>query len=418
MSLNGTAPMAVPGLAVILPPGMSAHLTVGGIVVSTWSSVAAYGVVIATGVIYLLNFSDDRRLFRWLVAGCLLLATVDTVASLVWSYEWLVTLWGSIPGTVRIPYAFYVNMLCCSLATTVTQTFYCWRILLISDRNWALVFAIFACTISQQIVVIWALCKWGVNRAMMADIGIVLPGGYGWLISGILGDLIISGSLIYYLRRRMREEHSSVPALSKFHAWVSHIVQLNLFGLLSQTLMLIMFKLDVGTYFFLNDVILCKVYVFSLFVTLNARGSHTLFAIQGRTRSIPSKPFDVAPSSNNGLMIPLNTIPTTDQRAATSEFILSYPNIATDFSLAFTSRGSPLGTFKSSIVEPGTQVEERDRYIDSRAPGRKGPHMEIHISHEVERARSRGLDTDDDSDSSGTLDSPEKFKSKDLTHSI
>ena len=44
-----SAPTAVPGLGVILPPSVNIDTTMGGVLISTWSSVFAFGIVCAAG---------------------------------------------------------------------------------------------------------------------------------------------------------------------------------------------------------------------------------------------------------------------------------------------------------------------------------------------------------------------------------
>lgn len=52
---------------------------------------------------YYVQFPRDRIGFK-LAAGCaIFLSITDTVANMVWAYEWTVTLWGSIPAAGIIP---------------------------------------------------------------------------------------------------------------------------------------------------------------------------------------------------------------------------------------------------------------------------------------------------------------------------
>lgn len=130
----------------------------------------------------------------------------------------------------------------------------------------------------MAVVVVWALSVWGSHHALFSEIGLVLPGAYGWLIAGIIGDTIISGAMFYFLRIKTRATPTQFkPCASQlkrkeglltqrrtFNQIISHTVQANVFSLISQTLTFVLFKLDVGMYFLLNDVVICKVYAFSL----------------------------------------------------------------------------------------------------------------------------------------------------------
>ena len=46
---------------------------------------------------------------------------------------------------------------------------------------------------------------------------------------------------------------------STFNAIISRAVQANILSLVSQIMTFVLFKINAGMYFFLNDVILCKV---------------------------------------------------------------------------------------------------------------------------------------------------------------
>ena len=48
-------------------------------------------------------------------------------------------------------------------------------------------------------------------------------------------------------------------AYSTFNAIISRAVQANILSLVSQIMTFVLFKINAGMYFFLNDVILCKV---------------------------------------------------------------------------------------------------------------------------------------------------------------
>jgi len=265
---------AMPGMAVLLPPGLSIDNTIGAVVISIWCSVFAFAIVCAAAYVYYVSFPVDRLHFKILVGFVLALSTLDTVSSMQWSYKWIVHLWGSIPGTTTVPHAFYINIVCCATSTLVVQFFYAWRIYLIGNRNPIIPILICACGIAQMCFVIWVEATWGSN-IQMANLGIVLPIGYGWAISGIIGDCIISATLFYYLRVQTVGGMASTQTRMTFNSIISRAVQANIFSLVSQIMTFVLFKVNTGFFFFLNDVVLCKIYCFSLLTSLNARRSAT-----------------------------------------------------------------------------------------------------------------------------------------------
>ncbi|KAH7096894.1 hypothetical protein BKA62DRAFT_774775 [Auriculariales sp. MPI-PUGE-AT-0066] len=280
-----TPVMAVPGLAVLMPPGVpSIHLTMGAVVVASWSSVFTFAIVCAAVYVYYISFPKDRLGFKIMVAGIWVLCALDTIMCMIWSYDWTVRLWGTIPGSGYLPHEFYVNIVCCGLSTLVVQFFYAWRIWTISQKQWYIPALIIVCAITQLCFVIWVEAKWGAN-ILFAKLGIVLPTGYGWAASGIIGDFIITGSLFYYLRVRNKDSAAS-ETTKLYHVQRNHLARVP-----GQHLQLDLpdhdlcpFKIDAGMYFFLNDVILTKIYAFSLLTSLNARrSSNALFNTTGLT---------------------------------------------------------------------------------------------------------------------------------------
>ena len=73
------------------------------------------------GYVYFLAFPKDPWTFKALVSGCLVMALIDTIANLAWSYDWIVKkceyrrsfqasfrphrclTGGMIPGTTTMP---------------------------------------------------------------------------------------------------------------------------------------------------------------------------------------------------------------------------------------------------------------------------------------------------------------------------
>lgn len=52
---------------------------------------------------YYVRFTEDRLIIKTIVGASTFISVVDTVATMVWSYEWIVKLWGSVPGSGNVP---------------------------------------------------------------------------------------------------------------------------------------------------------------------------------------------------------------------------------------------------------------------------------------------------------------------------
>jgi len=160
----------------------------------------------------------------------------------------------------------YINSACAATSTMLVQLFYAWRVWLLSSRNWFVVALIVACTIAQQVAVIWTLVKWGTAHAPASSVNIADAASYTRFVGSFIADVTITASLLYYLRKRM-----GPPSQLRVDTVISRIVQTNAIPLIGQTIALVLFRLDLGLYFFIADLVLCKVYVFSLVMSLIAR---------------------------------------------------------------------------------------------------------------------------------------------------
>ncbi|KAH7101235.1 hypothetical protein BKA62DRAFT_619017 [Auriculariales sp. MPI-PUGE-AT-0066] len=264
--------MAVPGLPVLLPSDVNVSLTVGAIVVATWSSVFMFGMVVAAGYIYYIAFPHDRLVIKLLVTFCIALSGLDTVSNGVWSYNSLVDLWGSVPGAGYLPHLFYVNAVCGGVATLTVQCFYATRIWRLGAGNILYSGLIVLCSILQLAFVIYVVATWG-KSVLISDVHTaVLPVAYGWGIAGLFGDILITGALVRHIYRK-DDGIVNVHLRSTVGGVLSQLVQTNVLSLVSQIMTLVFFKAHAGLYFMLNDVVLAKIYCFSLLISLNARRS-------------------------------------------------------------------------------------------------------------------------------------------------
>ncbi|KAH7090890.1 hypothetical protein BKA62DRAFT_776483 [Auriculariales sp. MPI-PUGE-AT-0066] len=245
---------ALAGVPVRLPAGMTSDLSIGAVVrpsaldpynrlkhisqaVSTWSSIFTFAVVTVLG-------------------RCL--SAADTLANCVWSYNWTVTLWGSVPGAGLVPRAFYVNMLSLMISASLVQTFL--RVEALADV-WGKPYTsciIVCATIPQLVIGIFCVSRWKHYNSFMTQLEAALS------IRGV----------------------------------ISRTIQANVVSLISQIVSFVLFKRDVGMFFLLHDVVVTKVYIFSLLITLNARRSS---AAPDRSSTLPHSETDVQSDPDGAL---------------------------------------------------------------------------------------------------------------------
>ncbi|KZV99356.1 hypothetical protein EXIGLDRAFT_725308 [Exidia glandulosa HHB12029] len=283
MAAAMTPSPAMPGMAVLLPDGLTPNMTIGAVTIGTWISLFALGIVLCSSYLYFLRFPEDRAWYKVIVGAITVVCIVDTIANLVWAYQWIVRLWGSVPGAGIIPHGFYINVFCYALACTLTQGFYGWRLLGFGRQNRPLVALILLSALVQQSFVVWVMVFWG-HHTSFSQIKSIFPTAYGWLVTGIVGDALVSGGLIYY--QRLKAQQSVKKPNMEFQAILSKSVQANVLALISQVLTLVLFKVDAGMFFLLNDVVIAKIYAFSLLTTLNVRSSSwAIFSVSASTKS-------------------------------------------------------------------------------------------------------------------------------------
>ncbi|EJD51007.1 hypothetical protein AURDEDRAFT_160148 [Auricularia subglabra TFB-10046 SS5] len=267
----------------------SLDYTIGAVVNSAFCSVFAMGVVAATGYVYFLSFPKDRLGFKLLAGSVLLLALFDTMLNSYWCYDFAVTFWGNPIVLAKIPLGFMIQMIVAATVTSIVQCFFAWRLWLISMGSLIVVVPIVAASIVQWSVVVWVIAYWTRHR-LFTEVGGVLPTAYAWLVASVVADALITGWMVYFLKAKATfKPDNTSTSLSSI---ISRTVQANVLSLVNQVLTFILFKADIGMYFFLNDVLVSKIYAFSLLVSLNARRSSTaLFNLSGsqtRSKSAPT----------------------------------------------------------------------------------------------------------------------------------
>jgi len=235
------------------------------------------GIVCVCLWIYFTNYPNDPIAFKLLVTFMGTLALIDTATTGYWAYLWAVLHWGDETIFAFLPKSFIIETFCFGTACLTNQCFFAWRLWTITKRkNWWLPLFIIANGIIQEAVVFWLMWFFNANP-LLASLGGALPTGYAWLVCAILGDASVTVGMVYYLRIKTNKRDIIVNTntASIINGIIARTLQCNVLSLMSQLAMFIMFFLKsnphVEAYFFFNDFVVVKIYVFSLLLTLNAR---------------------------------------------------------------------------------------------------------------------------------------------------
>jgi hypothetical protein len=271
---SGAAGAAVPPIGTAI---MDVSLLTGAILVSSLFSFFTMGIVAVCLWIYYTNYPKDPIAFKILVTFMGILAILDTVTTGCWAYLWAVSHWGDPTIFNYLPKVFVIETFCFGTACLTNQGFFAWRLWTISKRkNWWLPLFILANGLIQEAVVFWLMHLF-LADPLLPDLNKALPTGYAWLICAILGDASVTVGMVYYLRIKTKGNDIVVNSTSRsvLNGIIVRTFQCNVLSLMSQLAMFIMFFLKdnprVGAYFFFNDFVVVKIYVFSLLLTLNAR---------------------------------------------------------------------------------------------------------------------------------------------------
>ncbi|KAH9068061.1 hypothetical protein EDB83DRAFT_2674814 [Lactarius deliciosus] len=172
-----------------------------------------YGVLVVQTYVYSYNFPEDRTLIKLLVYSVFLVETVQTALSGTDLYYWFVSGFGKMDH-LTAPYnsAFDVPIMG-SMVALIVQFYFVYRIWVLSKRSSCLVICLFSIVAAVGGIyggVYTHVYKQFASGRMLKILALT------WVSGNALADVLIAGSLLFYLVRRHREGgHFSDHALSR-----------------------------------------------------------------------------------------------------------------------------------------------------------------------------------------------------------
>ncbi|KAE9397294.1 hypothetical protein BT96DRAFT_1020890 [Gymnopus androsaceus JB14] len=230
--------------------------------------------------LFLKVLCTDRWWFKALVILCVSMCISDTVGTGILTYDWTVTNYANPAALASMHWAIPAEGFFLATCAFSVQLFYAWRLWIMSMKKNQILPVIIGCLS----VVGWCMGCWQVHVLTtydrISDFTLLQPVIYIWLGASVGADVLITGSMIYYLdpglrfRIELHKNQASYRAPQSFRRLILRTVECNLLSLLAQTTAIGMFnRSSVGFYFFIANMILAKVYTFSLLVSLNCRHS-------------------------------------------------------------------------------------------------------------------------------------------------
>ncbi|KAJ6523705.1 hypothetical protein DFH09DRAFT_1096580 [Mycena vulgaris] len=218
-----------------LPPAAQAaiDISLGGVVVSNYLSFLTMGGVCCYTWLYFSKFPNDRWFFKLIVALCFVMCAADTAGTGVWVYDWGVKGYASESG-------FFVTYVWAQLCFRSwgngldplgiprggdASCFYAWRVWMVSTRkNWIVPILIVCLSVLGWCIVCWMVSIMATHKLVSELTLVSLQSTSGWearckvlhitqigthqVNSG--ADVLITGSMIYYLDLRFRMKKSAV----------------------------------------------------------------------------------------------------------------------------------------------------------------------------------------------------------------
>jgi len=228
-----------------------------------------YGVLMVQLYVYSYNFPGDRTLLKILVYSVFLVETLQTALTGADLYYWFVSGFGNMDH-LTAPYvsAFDVPIIASIVSLTV-QLFFVYRIWILSGRSSR--FLCLVICLCSTVDAVAALCggiythvheKFASGRALKI---LALT----WLTGNTLSDILITGSMLFHLRRRRKDGYFGDHALSRI---VRLTVETNVLTTTVGIVSLLMVAIFPDkTWFTCPTAILGKLYSNTLLVSLNNR---------------------------------------------------------------------------------------------------------------------------------------------------
>ncbi|GAA6009502.1 hypothetical protein JCM10207_003805 [Rhodosporidiobolus poonsookiae] len=246
----------------------------GPLLVAIFVAFAGCGVATALAGSYYTTFGlADKPIFRYGVGFLAVFVLWDTAAQGSWIYHWAIVGFTNPLVMSEMPWELTVFACNVNIAVTTCQTFFLWRIWVIS-KSWPLVAGLFTLTFGSASLMLYIMVQTIIKDAL-ADFSSLSPVFWAWLSIVAANDVFITASTWYYIVARPRRTHSAeYNRPSPLVRIINRLVQTNSFSTTIQILTMILLGVKPGTFWYaVPSQLEAKIYIASLIATLNARHS-------------------------------------------------------------------------------------------------------------------------------------------------
>ncbi|GAA5945091.1 hypothetical protein JCM10213_001555 [Rhodosporidiobolus nylandii] len=259
-------------MAAAAPPAMpQMDDSIGAFLVGTIISIFLAGITAVQGLHYFDTFGrSDRKLLVGIVSFLMTTDVFHTAISCYTIYLWTVTNYGNLAIMVHSPWSFTWDPFLTGVVAFVVQSFYAWRVYIVSKRQWYIPAFIMVLSLLQLAFAAGSTWKIYLLNTEFARFGEFQYGVATWLLAAAAADIIITSSLIYYLRAATSNDHQRSTSI------VQKIIRLTvetngltcLFAVADAILFVAM---PAASWHVIPNLSLVKLYTNGCLVSLNAR---------------------------------------------------------------------------------------------------------------------------------------------------
>ncbi|GAA6015962.1 hypothetical protein JCM10207_006821 [Rhodosporidiobolus poonsookiae] len=257
------------------PPALPAmDSSIGAFMVGTILSVFLAGLTSLQAYNYFVNFGkSDKKFLVGLVTFLLICDVFHTAISCYTVYLWTVTHYADPSVLIKSPWSFTWDPFLCGIVAIAVQLFYAWRVFVVSRRKWLLPVLIAVLAVLSCAFAVGSTWKIYLLNSEFARFGEFRYGVAIWLLSAALADVLITASLVWYLRKASSGDYQRSSSIVQ--RIIRNTVETNgltcLFAIVDAILFI---AIPSASWHVIPNLSLVKLYFNGALVSLNSRKFH------------------------------------------------------------------------------------------------------------------------------------------------
>ncbi|KAK4054032.1 hypothetical protein OIO90_003677 [Microbotryomycetes sp. JL221] len=248
---------------------------VGAFLIATFISVYLGGLTSLQAANYWLTFGRDpeeKKTWKWMVGFLFIMDNLHSAFCCVTMYLWTVTHYGEMAYLAKAPWSFAIDPAMTGIVTFVCQMFFAYRVYIVSKRK----------IILPSLIAFLSLVSMAFSFAGTAMIYVLdrefarfNEWQYGvstWLLTAAAADILITASLVYYLRKAVDSNHGRINSV--VDRILRNTIETNGLTMIIAVVDAILFlEAPQEGWHVIPNFALIKLYFNSLLVSLNSRPS-------------------------------------------------------------------------------------------------------------------------------------------------